>query len=102
MGGKLGTEAIRLQMSTGKLAVISFLQAVSKDGFQGSDLLAPLNSPTFQAAVVSSVDNFVKAVQETKELDFGDNAAIVNHAWNCGKDIWTEAKIALKTIQARV
>ncbi len=102
MGGKLGTDAIKKEITMVKLGAIAFFQAVSKDGFQAKDLAAPLASPSFQQAVIGQTETFILAVQESKELDGGDMLSVIMHTTSALKDVGTEAMLALRKIQSKV
>lgn len=94
MAGKYGVVSIKNLMTTGKIAAIAVLQAVAKDGFQVSDLLAPLSSPTFQGRVETAVLDFRNVIPEISELDVWDGLEIGKHAWACWADLKTEFELA--------
>jgi hypothetical protein len=94
MAGKFGVSSIKNLMTTGKIAAISVIQAVAKDGFQASDLLAPLSSPSFQARLESAIIDFRGVIPEISELDVWDGLDIGKHAWACWADLKTEFELA--------
>ena len=99
MSGKLGVQNVKDLMSLAKVGAISVLQAVSKDGFQTSDLLAPLGSSTFQAMAADSLSKFQQVIPELADLDVWDGVEIGKHAFVCWNDIKTE--LALATIKMK-
>lgn len=102
MAGSLGVSSIKQLMTTGKLGTISFLQAISTNGFQFGDILAPLNSELFRQSLEQSSRQFHVAMQEGAELDWLDKIDVSKHAFDCAKDIATEGKLAIKKIKEQV
>jgi hypothetical protein len=94
MAGTYGTDAISNALSTIKIAAIANIQAVAKDGFQVSDLVAFVSSPTFQAHAKQTFDEKALIMLEAGELDAFDKIAIGWHVYLCLKDLTTEIKIA--------
>ena len=101
MSGKYGVASVKNLMSLGKLAAVSTLQAIAKDGFQAADLLAPLSSETFQSAAAHAIDDFASVLPELNEMDMWDGIEIGKHAFACWNDIKTELAIAIAKIKAK-
>lgn len=93
--GKHGVKSVKNLMSLGKLGVISILQAASKDGFQASDLLAPLGSQTFLQSLGHAIDDFAGVLPELGELDMWEGIELGQHAYACWMDIKTELDLAI-------
>lgn len=99
MAGTFGVVSIKNLMTTGKIAAIAVLQAVAKDGFQASDLLAPISSPSFVARLETTLVDIRNVIPELSELDFSDGLEIGKHAWGCWADLKTELALAQATMK---
>lgn len=90
-------------MAIGKLAkhgAIAILQAVAKDGFQGTDLFAPLNSQQFQAALQPVIANYKEVLKELADLGPMEILSLGQAAYVGWMDIKTELDLALAKVNA--
>lgn len=99
MAGKHGVKSTKKLMSVAKLGAISILQQIAKDGWQATDLLAPVKSPTFVSALQDAAEDFVSALPEVMELDFWDGIELSKHGWAIWDDLKTEWKLAAEKIK---
>lgn len=99
--GKYGLTHTKKAISTAKIGVIAILQEVAKDGFQFSDFTAPLKSPIFLKHYQETVGRLEDVILECSDLDFMEKVELGKHLYDCGKDISTDLKLAVKAIKGR-
>lgn len=96
---ELGTKNIEELLSLGKVVTISILQAVSKDGFQLSDLGAFLKSDEFEKAVGPAIQGLDLALQEASDIDLIEGLKLARLGYAMVDEIITEAKLASKKLK---
>lgn len=96
----LGVSNIMAVGKLAKLGAISILQGVAKDGFQASDLLAPLNSSTFNAALQPVIANYKEVLKEAADLGPMEIFSLAQGAYSGWSDIKTELDLALAKIES--
>ncbi len=99
MSGKLGVEAIEGCITVIKLAAISVLQSTQKDGFQYSDLFAPLQSATFQIELEKAKTRIVEILPEIEDVDFFDGFELGRFLVAAIADVKTELTPALVALK---
>lgn len=99
--GKYGIQHTKNLISLGKIGVIAILQDVQRNGFQFSDLAAPMKSPTFLQHYSEAIKHLEDVVLEVGELEFMEKVELAKHFYDCGKDISTDLKLAVAAIKNR-
>lgn len=98
MAGKHGVQALTQLINTVKVGSIAILQQVQKDGFQGGDILAPMESQVFQTEFKKAKSEFTKCLPELLELDGGDFWDLGMVFYGVYKDMRTEWKPAFQKV----
>ncbi len=99
MAGKYDVHNTEELLTLVKLATISILQAIAKDGFQPKDLAAFLKSGTFEAAIAPALKDAHLVIPELSELDMWDGVQLAKFAYGQMDDILTEIKLAGKALK---
>lgn len=94
----VGVENIKNVGSLVKLGAIAICQGISKDGFQGTDLFAPLKSNLFMNAATPVIANWEKVLEEAADLGPLEILGLAQGMYLGYLDVQTEAKLALKKI----
>lgn len=89
-----GVQNIKNLGSLIKLGAIAIAQAVGKDGFQPVDLLAPLNSAEFNAAVKPVIAGYKDLIIELSDIGVSEGLDLLQSAYRGWKDLKTELDVA--------
>jgi hypothetical protein len=91
----VGVENIKKVGTLLKLGVIAILQEVAKDGFQATDILAPLKSKTFNDALQPVLLGYKDVLSEAADLGPLEIFGLAQSAYSSWGDIKTELDLAL-------
>lgn len=91
MTGEFGIQNIKDVQKLSKLVTIAILKKVVADGFQASDLLAPLAEPEFKATLAEAVKDITLVPSEAKDIDLAEGMEL-------GQTSMTDAVDILKVI----
>lgn len=94
-----GTDNIKAVGKVVKLGTIAILQAVAKDGFQASDLFAPLSSGEFNKALEPVVSGYKEILTEASDLGPMELFGLAQSAYAGWGDVKTELDLALAKIK---
>lgn len=89
-----GVQNIKNLGSLLKLGVIAVVQAVARDGFQPTDLFAPLSSAEFNERLKPVIAGYKEIIHEIADISFGEGVELVQGALSGLKDVYTEVKVA--------
>lgn len=94
-----GVQNIKALGSMLKLGSIAIVQAVGKDGFQPTDLLAPIQSAEFNASIKPVLAGYKDLMHEISDLKFDETVDLVISLARGLKDVYTEVKVASDKIK---
>lgn len=96
-----GVENIKAAGRLLKFAGIAIAQEIAKDGFQPIDLLAPLKSNEFNAALQPVVKNYKELVIELSDISWQEGLDLVQGAYKGYKDLKTEIDLAANKLKSQ-